>query len=196
MVAVIALVVAGVAYTKNPQIDAAQGPTGPQGPKGERGVQGPVGPQGPAAKTTLGALAGPDLPYPYIGVGGMREYRSYRTSLIQGSSTVCALQSPAATSTLRYGGITFTLATATIAFLDIAKVSASGVATSSTNKFGTTYQIPASAQGTVVASTTSTTYDANGVFAPNTFLSFIIQSQGDSSGNVPTGTCEAAWYTN
>ena len=72
------------------------GKVGPAGPQGLRGVQGPVGPKGDAS---LGSVVGPDQYLPFWNFNGLtRTYSNVAFS--QGTSTVCSIQSPAATSTL------------------------------------------------------------------------------------------------
>lgn len=145
----------------------------------------------------LGALAGPDLPYQYIGVGGVRTYSFQTNSLTQASSTLCSIQSPAATSTLVGAAIRFDLASTSVAYIDTYKVSTIGAASSTGTQLGTNYTIAAGAQATIVASTTGSTWDANGVFAPSQIIRWAIQSYAGGAnpglGNAPSGSCQASF---
>lgn len=51
-----------------------------------------------APKPNFGAIAGPDIPYPYLNVNGNLTYYS-STQLIATSSIVCRIQNPAAATT-------------------------------------------------------------------------------------------------
>src|SRR3990167_70957 len=60
----------------------------------------------------LGALTGPDIPYTYFSFGGVRRFAGNQ-SLNQSSTTICSIQSPAATSTLINGSVKITTGTTT-----------------------------------------------------------------------------------
>ena len=57
----------------------------------------------PPAEVSFGALSGPDIQSPYIGVGGLR-YWSSKVPMIAGTSTPCTIFAPRASSTLIYAG--------------------------------------------------------------------------------------------
>lgn len=123
-----------------------------------------------------------------------------RRSLSQATTTVCSIQSPAATSTLVYAGIQMNVSSSSAEILDIAQAT---TAYASTTKIGTTYNVAAGAQATVVAST-SPAAGAATLFAPNTFLNFKTQggttgeaaSAAASAGYVPTGACSFEFLLN
>lgn len=116
--AVAVLLVLGVSFPKAnnglPGQKGDDGAVGPRGPQGLQGLPGPRGPQGLPGKdaVSLGASVGPDLFLPYLSVNGV--LRTYtRVPFSQGTSTVCSVQSPSATSTLVSAKINLTSATST-----------------------------------------------------------------------------------
>lgn len=110
-VALVAAVLATQYPAALPGVPGSQGVQGVQGLKGEKGDRGPVGPKG-ADAVSLGASPGPDFYIPYLNVNGAT--RTYiEVPFSQGTSTVCSVQSPFATSTLVSAKIQMTTATAT-----------------------------------------------------------------------------------
>lgn len=141
-----------------------------------------------ASGVKLGAVAGPDLYFPYFGVNDVREY-SFSSNLKLATSTVCSFRTPGATTTLTHAAIRFVIASTSATVLDIAKDTSPSA---STTKIGSTYVIAASAAATVVASTTGSVGGDATIFAPNTFLNFKIgPSSGDGIGNAARGVCNA-----
>lgn len=55
--------------------------------------------------TSLGALAGPDIPWPYLGVGGQRDWRDGKAFTLNATSTLYSVEVPYATSTIPVGGV-------------------------------------------------------------------------------------------
>lgn len=100
-------------------ITGLQGPKGDKGDKGDRGLIGPVGPRGPKGDPgeSVGAVVGPDLFLPYLNINGVNRQYS-RVPFSQGTTTVCSIQSPSATSTLVSAKITLTEATTTNVFVN------------------------------------------------------------------------------
>lgn len=160
-----------------------RGLQGEKGEKGERGERGLAGVNG--ISTKLGALSSPDLPYTYIGVGGVRRYSAKTESLSQATTTICSLQSPTATSSLVSGAITLTTSSTTATVLVMAK---SSLTAASTTQIGTNFAIAANAQATAVATTTAT----NGIiFSPSQYLNFSLS--GGTGTFSPAGVCQATW---
>lgn len=195
IVAVAALVVGVVAYNKPVEhAVGAQGAQGIQGPKGDRGA---IGPQGPAGKdaSRLGSATGPIFPFPYISVGGVKSWFSNGTFL-QGSTTVCSLQSPVATSSLRFASIQPTSATSTAVTITASK--ATNLATSSGAIIATS-TIAANALGNLPVATTTAMADSalgrltlsDRVFAPSTYLN--VSYTGGQGGFNVSGSCIAEW---
>lgn len=138
---------------------------------------------------SFGALAGPDIASNYLKWGGGNGVRVYPTAraLSTATTTVCAIQSPAATSTLRYFGIKFDVSSTTASIITIAKAT---TAFATTTQIGTDYNIAANAQGFIQAST-SPAADAATVFAPNTWI--VVGMRGGTGTFSPTGACQATF---
>lgn len=149
----------------------------------------------PATETgkQFGAISSPDLPWPYIAYGGVAHVAARTDSLTQATTTVCALQSPASTSTLQFASIRFVVSSTTASIVTLAKA-ATAYATTTVLGVGSP---GAGAQATITASTTLASADPNRdgalVFSPNTY--FVVGMQGGVGTFSPTGTCEAEWIT-
>lgn len=131
----------------------------------------------------------PFLPTQELNLGGLRLVGKEK-ALATGTSTVCAIQSPSATSTLLSGGVKFTLASTSAVTVDLAKGNGQYATTTS---IGSAYGVGASAQATIVASTTGSTAGEAGIFAPNKWFVAKFGSYADGTGNVSTGRCWAVW---
>lgn len=134
-----------------------------------------------------GALA--DIPSPYFTFGRVTKW-ARRIDLAQGTSTICAIQAPIATSTLDLGsGVSITLASTSAVTIDFAR-GTNQYATST--KIGNTIAIGASAYAHLTASTTASS-GAPTMFAPNEWFIVRINEYSSSSGarNAPVGTCQA-----
>lgn len=138
-----------------------------------------------------GAVSGPDISSPYFSYGGARHWGAKTDTLTQGTTTVCAIQAPASTSTLTFASIQLSVSSSTQSRVVIAKA---------TTPYATTTVLgsavfAANAQGTLIA--TSTPVDAlneDKTFAPNTWL--VVGMQGGIGTFSPTGTCLATWVEN
>jgi len=137
----------------------------------------------PAAQN-YGAVAGPDMPFQYISVGGVTRYY-YSYPLATGTTSPCSIQSPAATSTLVSAGIQFTTSSSTATTITIARGTAM---TATTTSIGTDYAIAANKQAMIVASTTATAGDAT-IFPPNTW--FNVGMKGGVGTHDAVGVCHA-----
>lgn len=140
----------------------------------------------------VGALSSPDISSPYISWGGVRQYAG-SMSLNQATTTLCAIQSPAATSSLAYASFRMTLATTTASVLTFARAT---TAFATTTIIGNQITIASGAQATVIASTTAATIDNNGasIFPPSTYLVVGLQGgQGASQTFSQTGSCQVVW---
>lgn len=172
-VSVVALLVVGVVYFSAP-------------------TQVPIDNESLVAKIRdmVGAMPGNVIQADSIVVNN-QETKQYSQDLKKATTTPCAIKSPSATSTLDYASITFKTSTTTQSVLHIAKAATN---TATTTLIGTAYTIAASAQATVVASSTANTTGAVGVFAPNQWLVFGLQ--GGTGTVSPTGNCQARWIIN
>lgn len=202
LISLVALGVSVASFTKTPEtIIGSEGPRGPQGLQGPVGPMGPVGPAGKDGRdgkdgkngVSLGAVASPDIMSPYFSYGDVRHWAKKTTALNQATTTVCAIQSPAATSTLNFGAVRFSVSSTTASTVTLAKAS-TPYATTTRLAFGS---IAANAQGTIFAQATSTgtgitsATDDITTFAPNTY--FVVGMAGGIGTFSPTGVCQASF---
>ena len=143
---------------------------------------------GPVSVIT-GALSGPDISSPYLKWGAAHGVRvwSEGQGLKAATTTVCAIQSPAATSTLQSAGVKFDVSSTTASIITLAKAT---TAFATTTSIGTNYAIAANAQAFINAST-SPSASAVEVFAPNTW--FVVGMAGGTGTFSPTGSCHATF---
>lgn len=142
---------------------------------------------------TLGAVTGPDLFFPYLGVNGVNTFYSY-SKIRTATTTPCAFKSPSATSTLVQATIRLDVSSSTATIWDIAK--ASNAFATTTALIPTAYNVAAGAQAFINASTSVGQTGAGNVIAPNQFIVFGARqgiTAGDTAGTgfVPSGSCEA-----
>jgi hypothetical protein len=137
----------------------------------------------------LGAAASPDIQSDWLRFGGVTRFAYATNNLNQASSTVCTIQSPAATSTLVSGGIRFDVASSTQWVVEIGK----GVHSNATTTLLGTGIIVANGQGLILASSTfGLGVDPAVVFAPNTYFNVKAPTAG---GGTPSGHCHAVFET-
>lgn len=142
-------------------------------------------------RITAGAVSSPDILSPYFSYGGVRHWAG-KQSMAQATSTFCAIQAPAATSTLIWATANFTTSSSSAQTVVIAKAS---TPYATTTLLGT-LAIAANAQGLVVATTTNTnaTDWQYGIIAPNAYIT--VGWSGALGGGVnsaPVGTCAAGF---
>ena len=167
LVVLVGGVIAGLALPVVPELtQGSKGDKGDVGPRGLQGVQGligPVGPRGPAGEPGLGAFPGPDLFVPYLNINGAT--RTYvEVPFSQGTSTVCSIRSPNATSTLVKATIQMTEATSTN--IDVAWGRGLG-----SEDYATTTLFDRSA-----TTTPYVTFSDNGAAGPDDFLHSVVAS--------------------
>jgi hypothetical protein len=149
--------------------------------------------QSPDGTSQVVGAVSPYSPVPELNIGGGRLVGA-NVPLATGTSTVCAIQSPTSTSTLVSAGIKFTLASTSAVIVDLAK---NTTKFSTTTKIGTTYGVAASAQATIVASSTGSVAGDATIFAPSNW--FVVRmvgatvTTGGDVNNAPTGSCNALW---
>lgn len=129
----------------------------------------------------LGAVSSPDIMSPYFSVGGVVEWKAHTITLTQASTTVCAIQSPAATSTLSSANILFSVSSTTASTVTLAQSTTPYATTTSLGSI----TLAANARGQALASTTGV------VFSPNTY--FVVSMTGGIGTFSPTGVCQASW---
>lgn len=136
----------------------------------------------------FGALAGPDIPSPYLNWGGLRTWNA-RQELKTSTTTVCSIQAPASTSTLDHFAVRFTVGSTTAKTIYMAKGASMQASTTLLLAAGT---LAANAQGTFVASTspsTSDDVDGTNVIPPNWWVN--VSMAGGIGVDSPTGSCQA-----
>lgn len=130
--------------------------------------------------TPVGAVSTPDFLSNHYSVGGLRAWK-YKYTLRTATTTVCAIQSPAATSTLKSAGIRLDTSSTTASIVVAAK-SATAFATT-TFLFGG--NVAANAKTATVATTTTNNF----VFGPSQWL--VMSMQGGAGTFSPVGICQA-----
>ncbi len=137
----------------------------------------------------VGAVTGPDSYFDYVANNDLQKFGQTKP-LTTATTTVCAIKSPTATSTLTFGGIKFVVSTTSASVVTLAKASSAFATTTLIGQ----QSIGANAQGTiVVASSTpsanATFLDGLMTFAPNTY--FVVGMQGNPGTYSPVGSCSA-----
>lgn len=151
-----------------------------------------TGDNAPLESKPIGALTGPEIASPYLAWGGVYHYAA-ATALTNATTTPCAIQSPAATSTLSESMIKITIASSTATTWTLAK--------SLTPYATTTVLIPNTTLGSGVQGVmgffgTSTPAggtpipDPTYVFSPNTYLVWSVAGV-NPSGTGLSGVCQA-----
>jgi hypothetical protein len=121
----------------------------------------------------------PEISSPYLQVNGVTQWFTSQAAGNKTSSTICAVQSPAATSTVVAASIALNTGATDGAYIRAYK--AATVSATTTFLFGS---VSAGAKNYMSATTTLS--DSNMVFAPSQFIVFDM-----NSGYAPTGTCQA-----
>ena len=134
----------------------------------------------------LGALSGPDIQSPYLSVGGVR--KEYRSSTLSASTTPCALQAPAATSTLVNFGVRLSTASSTATVWTLAKATTAFATTTAFDQFS----VGSGALGAFyVGHASSTAPDENGVIAPSNYVVVGVQGTAIADSTKLNGVCQA-----
>jgi len=150
--------------------------------KGNKGIE--TGPSDSVRlSTNVGAVASPDIQSNYLRVGGVLTFYSHQ-DMNTATTTVCAMQSPAATSSVAFIGVDFVVSTTTATTIHIASAS-SAYAT-------TTLLVPAQSIASGGKATYATTTPGT-VIGPNTYV--VVGMQGGVGRFSPTGTCSAQFKT-
>lgn len=134
---------------------------------------------------------GPASTYLTFGLGFGITQNPSSFPLTVATTTVCTITSPAATSTLRTAGVTFTTSTTTASLVTLARSIVGGSAT--TTLLGNQIAVAAGAQATIVASTTASQQGVADVFPPSTNL--VVGMQGNPGTFSPVGRCWAEFDT-
>lgn len=127
-----------------------------------------------------GAVVGPDVQGNQWSVGSLVQWE-YHIAMRPNASTTCQFISPGATSTL--ASLTAKISSSTTG-ANIVEFGTSVGGFATTTLYGTTYNVAAGAQASIVASTSPTT--GNPVLGPNTKISVKV---GNYGATAPQGTC-------
>ena len=139
-------------------------------------------------RNIVGSVSSPDISSPYFSVGGIPMWFARTENLVAATTTVCALQAPASTSTLEWGMIKLTTSSTTASTVTIAKAATAFATTTVLSRTA----VSANAQATVIASSTATgVLDPAQVFAPNAWL--VVSMEGGTGTFSPAGVCQASW---
>ena len=141
----------------------------------------------PVETNRFGALSGPDIISQYLSVGGVRrEYR--QTSMVAATTTLCAMQAPAATSTLVSTSFQITTGTSTAATID---VGTSTTAFATTTNLVTAKSIGSGAQGYAYWTSVGGAVNDN-IMAPSEYV--VVKTAGAGlSGYTYGGRCQATF---
>ena len=107
-------------------------------------------------------------------------------ALTTATTTVCAIKSPAATSTLTFAAVNFVVSSSTASTVTLAKAT---TAYATTTLLGVA-DIGANAQDTIIASSSPAAAEAT-IFAPSTY--FVVGMAGGVGTFSPTGRCTATF---
>lgn len=145
-----------------------------------------INPPGPPSKP-IGSLTGPDISSRYLTVGGVRhEYR--RVPLNTATTTPCALDTPAATSTLLHFSLRLTTASSTASVWTAAKASTPYATTTAFDQFS----VGSGAVATMfVGAASSTVPDEVSVIAPSQYVVWGVQGSVISDAANWNGFCQA-----
>lgn len=144
---------------------------------------------GEVVNNPLGALTGPDIPYEYFGVNGVKVYKS-KMDMQTGTTTLCYIANPlgtAGTSTIVSFAAQINTGTSTAATISLA---------TSTDRYATTTADELIADATVASGAKRTiswqpTSNLN-IIGPGQYLLFRTSSAG-LSGYAYGGTCQASF---
>ncbi len=147
----------------------------------------------------LGALSGPNIQSPYLCVNGVCRYfarvavanpltmKEDQTGSGIGTSTICSIKSPIATSTLITGSLALTTGATTTSHIDFAQA-ANPYA--STTQIGTGSSFVANDEVNLIASTSPATGETT-IFPPEQYFNIKVSGIGNSYS--PVGFCNATW---
>ena len=134
-----------------------------------------------------GAISSPDLDSPYFSYGGVRRF-GLRQQMHVATTTLCAIQAPAATSTLEFASFSITTGTSTAATIDIG---------TSTTAFATTTNLVAAVSIGSGATGQQFWSPVGGsvndlTMAPSTYV--VVKTAGAGLGGYTYGgTCQASF---
>lgn len=132
-----------------------------------------------------GSIPGNEVQGNVFVVGGVTNY-SFFQAMSVGTSTVCHIKSPTATTTLINGGTSLNIAGAAI--YATSYVIGSSLTQNATTTALATMDVAASIKKTIVATTTLTAL-TDGVVPPNTWFNYNLSTSTATGANQATGSC-------
>lgn len=141
-----------------------------------------------ATAPKAGALAGPDIPFNYLRVGGLAQY-SFEVPMVSTASTTLCAVPITATSSLLDAAISITVGSSTTALLDLATSTSQYATTSATTLL--------KAQATTASAMNYFSFDPvnnNNILSPGQFLLLAVEGPGNG-GFQYTGTCSGQLIT-
>lgn len=136
----------------------------------------------------VGSVSSPDIPSPYLQWGGVNHWAQGTALSGAASTTICALQSPTASSSLQNFGIRLNTGTTTSMTLKAYK-SASRFLT--TTQFTDNVTLPSNTE--VVAYATTTTANNLAFTGGDWIVVTATVAAGGNGTSSPTGYCQAEW---
>lgn len=140
----------------------------------------------PTKAIQAGSVSSPDVTSPYLSFGGVRSW-AYSPDFRTATSTLCSIQSPAATTTL----VSFTanFATAAVSYANDYQAGNAATSQATTTNLGK-ITVAANGLGTLVATSTSLT---DNIIPPLTFVNLRVSTTTASSSYAPTGKCNVVF---
>ncbi len=135
----------------------------------------------------VGAVVGPDTYFSYVANNNVQKY-AIKKGFTSATTTVCAVKSPAATSTLSLAAVNFFVSSSTASTVTLA-IAATPYATTTVLNI---VSFAANAQGVAIASSTpvlATGAPNSLVVSPNQF--FVVGMAGGIGTFSPAGSCTA-----
>lgn len=141
----------------------------------------------PLPTQQVGAVSSPDISSPYLAWGGVREWRG--SAAFNASSTLCAIQGPAATSTLQFANMAFT---SQPAYTTSYMIGYSATKNATTTGL-TALTAEAAGELSPIVATTSVTVLKDGIVAPNAWINFNLSTSTATGLNQAIGRCSAGF---
>lgn len=137
-------------------------------------------------ETATGAVSSPDILSPYISVGGMKEFSQNR-SFATATNTPCAIQSPAATSTLKVAQAMITVASSTATTWRLSTSTTPYATTTSYDYFA----LASGVQGSFTLNGSTSTTATYMIVPPNTWFVWSVEGTAIGDATKLLGFCDA-----
>lgn len=138
----------------------------------------------------------PDFASAYINYGGVNHW-AFKQPMKQATTTLCAVQSPVATSTLSSFSVNFSGSAASyLTSYELAEQSGPSATTSSSNAIVVSYDVLANAVPVFTATSTITSVKPDGIIPPNSWIVLDLSTSTAASVSptfAPVGNCIGAF---